>query len=334
MFNLQRDFDLQPYNTLACPAQAEYYCAAASLAELTEALRFANEQGLPLHLLGGGSNLLCGAFIPGLTLSPKLMGRHLLSEQGEQVEVELAAGENWHQAVLWCSGQGLYGLENLALIPGSCGAAPIQNIGAYGVEIGQLLSQVVCFNRSTMSLEVLNAEDCLLAYRDSIFKQALRHSHIILAIRLRLSRVFTPDLSYPALNFNGQTPTPQQLLERVINLRLSKLPDPAVIPNAGSFFKNPIVNTEKLAQLLGHYPQMPHYPAPQGAKLAAAWLIEQAGCKGQTYRGITVHPQQALVLTNPAQRPREDVLACAAIIADKVAAGFGVKLEIEPQLLG
>ena len=110
--------------------------------------------------------------------------------------------------MLWCSGQGLYGLENLALIPGSCGAAPIQNIGAYGVEIGQLLSQVVCFNRHSMSLEVLNAEDCLLAYRDSIFKQALRHSHIILAIRLRLSRVFTPDLSYPALNFNGQTPHP------------------------------------------------------------------------------------------------------------------------------
>ena len=335
MANLLADHDLQPYNSFACPARAEYFCSANNLQELTHALAWAQARALPVQVLGGGSNLLCAQVVPGLTLQPNLKGRHLVSQTDHEVVVELAAGENWHQAVLWCSAQGWYGLENLALIPGSAGAAPIQNIGAYGVEVSQLLTEVVCYNRSEQCVNTLKAQDCALAYRDSIFKQALRHSHIILAIRLRLSLRFAPDLSYPALNFAGVMPTPAQLLERVISLRASKLPDPTHIPNAGSFFKNPIISAAKLASLKAQYPSIPHYPAPQGnAKLAAGWLIEQAGCKGQTYQGITVHAQQALVLTNPQRRPRTDILACAAIIAGRVAEVFGVELEIEPQLLG
>ncbi|HMU65780.1 MAG TPA: UDP-N-acetylmuramate dehydrogenase [Cellvibrionaceae bacterium] len=328
------NYDLQPHNSLACPARAEFFCAAQTLQELTEALAWADERALAVQVLGGGSNLLCAPFIPGLTLQPTLSGRQLLSQQGDEVIVELAAGENWHQAVLWCSQQGWYGLENLALIPGSAGAAPIQNIGAYGVEISQLLTEVVCFNRTRLSLETLKVDECALAYRDSIFKHSLRHSHIILAIRLKLSLRFAPDLTYPALNCSA-TSTPEQLLARVISLRQSKLPDPNAIPNAGSFFKNPVVSAAALASLKNQYPAIPHYPAPGGkVKLAAAWLIEQAGCKGQAYQGITVHAQQALVLTNPERRPRTDVLACAAIIAKKVVEGFGIELEIEPQLLG
>lgn len=335
MATILTDYNLQPHNSLACPAKAEYFCAANNLQELSEALAWAAHRNLAVQVLGGGSNLLCAPFIAGLTLQPKVTGRKLLSLQGDEVIVELAAGENWHQAVLWCSGQGWYGLENLALIPGSAGAAPIQNIGAYGVELSQLLTEVVCFNRTGLSLETLKLEDCALAYRDSIFKQALRHSHIILAIRLKLSLRFAPDLSYPALRLTEAAPTPEALLAQVIHLRQSKLPDPAKIPNAGSFFKNPVVSAAKLAELTARHPDIPHYPAPGGkVKLAAGWLIEQAGCKGQTYHGITVHAQQALVLTNPEQRPRSDILACAGIIATIVAERFGVELEIEPQLLG
>jgi UDP-N-acetylmuramate dehydrogenase len=329
------DYDLQHLNSLGCPSRAEYFCAVSTLDELNAALAWAQQRALSVNLLGGGSNVLCAPYIPGLTLAPNLLGRNLMKQEGEQIWVELAAGENWHQAVLWCSSQGWFGLENLALIPGSAGAAPIQNIGAYGVELAQLLSEVVCFNRETQSLQTLSADQCQLAYRDSIFKHSLRHSHIILAIRLRLSLRFNPELSYGALQFQLENPTATDLLQRVIHLRQSKLPDPAVLPNAGSFFKNPVVTTATLASLLERYSSVPHYPAAAGfAKLAAAWLIEQAGCKGQTYSGVTVHALQALVLTNPAHRPRTDVLACAATIAERVQAQFGIELEIEPQLLG
>ncbi|HEY6527510.1 MAG TPA: UDP-N-acetylmuramate dehydrogenase [Cellvibrionaceae bacterium] len=329
------DYDLQHLNTLGCPSRAEYFCAVSTLAELTEALAWAQQRSLRVNLLGGGSNVLCAPVIPGLTLAPNLLGRNAVKQAGEQIWVELAAGENWHQAVLWCSSQGWYGLENLALIPGSAGAAPIQNIGAYGVELAQLLSEVICFNRETQSLQTLDANQCQLGYRDSIFKHSLRHSHIILAIRLRLSLRFKPDLSYGALQFQGVNPSASELLDRVIHLRQSKLPDPAVTPNAGSFFKNPVVTTATLTRLLERYVSVPHYPAAAGfAKLAAAWLIEQAGCKGQTYSGVNVHALQALVLTNPAHRPRTDVLACAATVAQSVQAKFGIVLEIEPQLLG
>lgn len=327
------NFNLQALNTLACPAEAEYFCSVNSLDELTQVLAWAQHNAQPVNLLGGGSNVLCAPFIPGLTLHPAFTGRSLLRREGESVWVELAAGEGWHESVLWCSKQGWYGLENLALIPGSAGAAPIQNIGAYGVELAQLLDEVVCYNRPSQCREILSAADCALGYRDSIFKHQLRESHIILAIRLRLSLRFTPDLTYPALQF-AAAPTPEQLLNRVIDLRQSKLPNPATLPNAGSFFKNPIVTPGLFATLLAQYPNMPHYPAPKGHKLAAAWLIEQAGCKGQTYSGITVHHQQALVLTNPNGRPREDVLTCAQFIAEQVQAQFAVTLEIEPQLLG
>ncbi|MEY4589893.1 MAG: hypothetical protein RL497_1969 [Pseudomonadota bacterium] len=324
--------NLQSLNSLGCPSVAEYFCAVTSQTELKDALAWAKQQGLALNLLAGGSNVLCAPFIPGLTLQPAFLGRRLIKQEAEQVWVELAAGEPWHPAVLWCTQQGWHGLENLALIPGTAGAAPIQNIGAYGVELAQLLEEVVCFNRHTQALETLSAAQCALAYRDSIFKHSLRHSHIILAIRLRLSLRFNPNLSYPALH--GVNASAEELLNHVIQLRQSKLPDPALLPNAGSFFKNPIVTAEHLAQLLAGHPNMPHYSAPHGHKLAAAWLIEQAGCKGQSFAGVVVHPKQALVLTNPNHLPRTRILDAAEAIAEQVQVQFGVELEIEPQLLG
>lgn len=326
-------FDLQPLNTLGCPAVAEYFCAVTTLAQLQQALAFAQERHLPVHLLGGGSNVLCAPFINGLTLAPAFHGRRLLKQDEDYAWVELAAGENWHEAVLWCHQQSWHGLENLALIPGSAGAAPIQNIGAYGVELADLLHEVVCYNRESKSVETLDKQACQLAYRDSIFKHQLRHSHIILAIRLRLNLRFNPQTNYPALNFTAP-PTAAQLLQRVIQLRQSKLPDPSQMPNVGSFFKNPIISPAQFAALLAQYPSMPHYPAPAGHKLAAAWLIDQAGFKGQTLNGVSVHHLQALVLTNPQHLARDNVLTCAQAIAAAVQTQFNVALEIEPQLLG
>lgn len=331
--DIKTHFDLQPLNTLGCPALAEYFCAVTTLPQLQQALAWAHAQDLPVHLLGGGSNVLCAPFITGLTLAPAFCGRNLIRQDDDYAWVELAAGENWHAAVLWCHQQGWFGLENLGLIPGSAGAAPIQNIGAYGVELADLLDEVVCYNRTSQQVETLDLPACQLSYRDSAFKHQLRHSHIILAIRLRLQLRFTPQNNYPALSFDAP-PTAAQLLQRVIDLRQSKLPDPCHLPNVGSFFKNPIIGPAQFTALITQYPNMPHYPAARSHKLAAAWLIEQAGFKGQTVHGITIHRQQALVLTNPEHLPRKNVLACAAAIAKQVQEKFAVELEIEPQLLG
>lgn len=333
---IEPQFSLQPLNTLATPAVAEYFCAADDLASLQAALDWAHQQQRPVAILGGGSNLLCDDEIPGLVLSPRLLGRTVLASTAASAIVEFAAGESWHQAVCWSLEQELYGLENLALIPGTCGAAPIQNIGAYGVEVAERLIGVRALNQITGRVEFLDKAACELGYRESIFKRRLRHSHIILAIQLELSRRPTPNIHYPALAaaLAGQTPSPQAVFAAVCRVRSSKLPDPTQLPNCGSFFKNPLVSAAAFAPLIQQFPTMPHFPAPEHQhKLAAAWLIEQAGCKGQVYGGIQVHPQQALVLTNPQRLSCSQVLSAAAAVRHAVAQTFAIDLEIEPQRL-
>lgn len=341
---IQPDHNLQPLNTLAVPSRAEFFCSAHTELELLEALEWTRQRQLPLHLLGGGSNLVLAQRLAGLTLQVGLLGKTLLEETPESVLLRVNGGENWHQLVVWCLEQGYYGLENLALIPGTVGAAPVQNIGAYGVEISRFIEAVETLGRDDGAPLVLSNRDCKFSYRDSIFKQDLRNRQVITSVILRLSRRPQLEISYPALSeaLSGNI-TPQSVFDAVCRIRREKLPDPTETPNCGSFFKNPIVPMSLYEALQERYPQMPSYKVSSTddsdalqpmRKLAAAWLIDRAGWKGREFKGACVHRQQALVLTNPKRLAAIAVLELAHEIQLSVQACFGVALELEPEMLG
>lgn len=338
---LQREVDLQSFNTLAVPAMAERLCAVETVADLRTALALVRDEQLPLHVLGGGSNVVLRPRLKGLVLHMRIKGREILALTETHTKVKVGAGENWHQLVEWCLGRAFYGLENLALIPGTVGAAPVQNIGAYGVEIHRFIERVEGLALPGGELVSLSAEECEFAYRDSVFKHRLRDRFIITAVVLSLPRQFSPDVSYPALRekLTGEI-TARAVFDAVCHVRRSKLPDPQLIPNCGSFFKNPIVSWSLYETLQRAYPAMPSYDVPQklGAapmrKLAAAWLIDQAGWRGRVFQQIKVHEHQALVLTNPARADATAVLAAAEAIRRDVMERFGVALEMEPQVFG
>jgi UDP-N-acetylmuramate dehydrogenase len=346
--DLREHVDLQPCNTLALPARARYFLRASSAREVAGAIAWAYAQQLPLLVLGGGSNVILRGDWPGLALQIGIEGRRIEadSQRADSVRVIVGAGENWHELVQWCLRHELYGLENLTLIPGTVGAAPIQNIGAYGVELQRLLECVHGFELPNAGsvfdvnapLVELDAAQCRLGYRDSIFKHALRGRFVITEVVLRLSRTFAPVLDYPPLD---TLHAPDALLvERTVReLRQSKLPDPATLPNAGSFFKNPVVAAAHFAMLARQYPDIPSYAAAAGVKLPAAWLVDRCGWKGRRQGGVGVHDRQALVLVNRAgvaadRNTAAELLALAAAIQADVLRVFGVQLELEPTVYG
>jgi UDP-N-acetylmuramate dehydrogenase len=328
-------FNLQKFNTLAVPAVADFFVSVSTEAELWDALKFARERNLPMLLLGGGSNIVLQHNFPGLVVHIRLMGKELIGEDNDFYYVRAAAGENWHELVEYCLDNHYWGLENLSLIPGSVGAAPIQNIGAYGVELKDVISELTALDIKSGLSVTFPKDACQFGYRDSIFKQALLDKYVITSVTLQLRKQPRLILEYPALKqalANCDHPvTPADVSEIVCNIRRSKLPDPQKIPNVGSFFKNPIVSERKLAELKDAFPDLVFYPAGDGEfKLAAGWLIEKAGWKG--FEGeACVHSSQALVLTNPHHRPGTDVLALAERIRQSVAKLFGVGLEQEPR---
>jgi len=338
---IEANHNLQSLNTLAAPARAEYFCAARTESDLLEALEWARQGQMALQVLGGGSNLVLAPLLSGLTLQVTMQGKILLEDTAESVLLKVSAGENWHQLVIWCLAQGYYGLENLALIPGTVGAAPVQNIGAYGIEISRVVEAVETLGRSDGAPLLLSSRDCEFSYRDSIFKQRLRNRQVITSVILRLSRRAQPEASYPALRdaLTGDI-TPQSVFDAVCRIRSGKLPDPTRIPNCGSFFKNPIVPQSLHDVLRKRYPDMPSFGVDLAGrvepvrKLAAAWLIDQAGWKGREYNGMRVHDQQALVLTNPNRLTGHVVLEMAREIQHSVLDRFGVTLELEPDCWG
>ena len=339
--HLQHDVDLQSLNTLAVPAAAERFCTVATLSELQEALAAVRKEHWQLHVLGGGSNVVLRPRLDGLVLQMGINGREILARTVADVTLKVGAGENWHALVEYCLNNGFHGLENLALIPGTVGAAPVQNIGAYGVEIFRFIDRVEGLSLPDGEPVSLTAADCEFAYRDSVFKNRLRERFIITAVILRLPLTFSPEISYPALReaLIGDV-TAQAVFEAVCRVRRSKLPDPKSLPNCGSFFKNPVVPWAHYESLQQQFPAMPSYAATQSGnerpmrKLAAAWLIDQAGWRGRTFGAVKVHEHQALVLTNPARVDADAVLAAAAAIRADVQARFGVDLEMEPQIFG
>ncbi|TDQ40277.1 UDP-N-acetylmuramate dehydrogenase [Thiopseudomonas denitrificans] len=337
-FQPQEQVDLRPYNTLGVSARARYFTNVRIQPQLQAAMRWAIENDQPWLLLGGGSNLVLAGDVPGLVIRLEMSGKRVVHEDDEHVWVRAQAGENWHELVRWTLEQGWSGLENLSLIPGTAGAAPVQNVGAYGVEVRDVLQQVLVLDALDFGLKHLSVEECRFDYRDSLFKREPGR-RVILSIDLRLRKRPQLQLEYGPIRAELERrgisePTPLDISDAVIAIRQSKLPDPAVLSNAGSFFKNPVIAAGQAAELKQRYPEMVQYPLADGqVKLAAGWLIEQAGWKGKCVGDACVHQQQALVLVNHGAASGADVLALAAQIREDIAGRYGVNLEIEPVVI-
>jgi UDP-N-acetylmuramate dehydrogenase len=329
---------LKPFNTFGVDVCAQLFAEAHDEAQVREALALAAQRALPLLVIGGGSNLLLTKDVEALVLRMASLGRGILSDDDQRVVVEAEAGEPWHPFVLWTLEQGLAGLENLSLIPGTVGAAPMQNIGAYGVEIKDVFAGLTALDRETGEVRDFALEDCAFGYRDSLFKQQPGR-WLILRVRFVLQRHSTLHLDYgpirQRLEAQGvQAPTALDVSRAVCEIRSEKLPDPARLGNAGSFFKNPLVAAPLAERLRAEHPDLVAYPAAnEQVKLAAGWLIERAGWKGFRDGDAGVHARQALVLVNYGQATGSQLLSLARRIQADIAAKFGVTLEIEPNVL-
>ena len=320
---------------MAIPAMASNLVEVTDVEELRQAVCVASETQQKILVLGEGSNTIFAGDFSGLVILNRIKGITLLSESADKVVLKVGAGESWHDFVAMAVARGWYGLENLALIPGLMGAAPIQNIGAYGVEIKDYLTGVEMLKIRCGELVCLSSAECEFAYRDSVFKHRMQGKSVITAVQLELSKRAKPHLSYPALKSyfsKGAKITPEQVFQAVCEIRRDKLPDPAEIPNTGSFFKNPVVTAEHHLALVRQYADLVSYPAGSNYKVAAGYLIERAGWKDKELNGITVHQQQALVIINPHRQNGAAVLQFARAIQADIKHKFGLDLEIEPRI--
>ncbi|NWN91449.1 UDP-N-acetylmuramate dehydrogenase [Marinobacter adhaerens] len=325
-------------NTLGVSATARYYIEVKSLDDLHRALAWAQNRGCKTLVLGSGSNLVFSGDVDGLVIHMQIPGRYWEQVDETGATLVLGAGENWHQAVLYAAGAGYRGIENLALIPGTAGAAPVQNIGAYGVELCDTLVSVTALDRESGQTLRLDNAACDFTYRDSVFKRSPGR-YIITEIRLRLSPTTPLQLGYRELEDYLESAASKELTalkvaEAVIAIRRRKLPDPETIPNAGSFFKNPVVPVAQFKDIQSLYPKVVGHPYNGAIKLAAAWLIDQCGWKGYRNSRVGVHSRQALVLINHAGGSGHEVLELAAAIRASVQSRFGVTLEMEPGVVG
>jgi UDP-N-acetylmuramate dehydrogenase len=332
---VQAQVSLKPFNSFGIDVRARLFAEARNDADVHEALAYASEQQLPLLVIGGGSNLLLTQDIDALVLRMASQGIRVVQDDGVQVVVEAEAGEAWHPFVLWTLAQGFSGLENLSLIPGTVGAAPMQNIGAYGVEIKDVFAGLTALDRQTGELRDFSLAECNFAYRDSLFKHEVGR-WLILRVRFALSRAVHLKLEYgpvqQRLTEQGITQaTPSDVSRAICSIRSEKLPDPAVLGNAGSFFKNPLVSQALAAELQLQYPDLVAYPQADGQmKLAAGWLIDKAGWKGFRDGDAGVHRLQALVLVNYGAATGQDIAGLALRIQQDIEKRFQVVLEMEP----
>ena len=337
---LSRHTDLRPYNTFGLPARAHTFVTLGHESDLENIVRLPEFDRQTVLWLGGGSNVLFTGDYPGLVVHMANKGIRELSRSDGQVLIEAQAGEIWHDFVMHTLDAGLNGLENLSLIPGTVGASPVQNIGAYGVEVKDLIHSVRCFDLDTLSFVTLSNADCRFAYRESLFKQEGRGRYVITAVVFALNEHFTPNIQYGDLAATvaelsgGSEISAQHVAQAVCAIRRSKLPDPAVCGNVGSFFKNPVVSAAQADALSAQYPGMPRYPQADGSvKLAAGWLIDQCRLKGYRIGGAAVHSKQALVLINQNRAAADDVRALADHVRDTVYRQFQVELHAEPNWL-
>ncbi|MGE1094061.1 UDP-N-acetylmuramate dehydrogenase [Pseudomonas zeae] len=332
---VQPQVSLKPFNSFGVDVRAQLFAEAHSDADVREALAYATAHDMPLLVIGGGSNLLLTADIAALVLRMATRGIRVISDDGNRVVIEAEAGEPWHPFVQHTLAQGFSGLENLSLIPGTVGAAPMQNIGAYGVEIKDVFAGLTALDRQTGELRDFTLEECNFAYRDSLFKQQPGR-WLILRVRFVLDRIAHLHLEYgpvrQRLTEQGiEQPTPTDVSRAICSIRSEKLPDPAVLGNAGSFFKNPLVSAAIVARIKEQHPDVVAYTQPNGQmKLAAGWLIERAGWKGFREADAGVHKLQALVLVNYGAATGLQLLDLAQRIQKDIAERFNVDLEMEP----
>ena len=326
---IQEQADLQALNGLGLRSIARYLVDIDSMEALREAAAFARSHRLPVIPVGEGSNLVPAADLDAVVLRLQLPGI-----QVDDNRVTVAGGENWHSLVAAMTGSGLYGLENLALIPGTAGAAPVQNIGAYGVELCDRFVGLRAYHLETDEVVAFNRDDCEFGYRDSIFK---REKHwVITELVLQLTREDIPEVTYPGiaawLDAEGMEANCEAVFDAVVSIRTDKLPDPHVLPNVGSFFKNPVVGEDVVENI--NRTDMPAFPQPGGqTKLSAAWLIDQAGLKGARCGGVCVSDQHALVLINLGGGTGSQLLELIDTVQRRVAEQFGVTLDVEPSVL-
>ena len=334
-----KNISLKPYNTFGIAATAKYFLEVTRVEHLREALKL---KGFPpFFVLSGGSNLLLTKDPDALILHMQILGKQVLEQDDRTVIIRAMAGENWHELVQWTLDRDFGGLENLSLIPGSTGTAPIQNIGAYGVELKDVFESCTAMDRDSGELKTFDREACAFGYRDSYFKNEGKDRYIITSVDLRLSTgEHQLNTGYGAIQkqlevMGYANPGIRDVSRAVIAIRQSKLPDPRILGNSGSFFKNPVVSVETHSRLLAEAPGMPAFPAGEGGfKVPAGWLIEQCGFKGKRYGDAGVHKDQALVLVNYGQASGQDILDLARRIRDKVQQTFGVTIEPEVNIIG
>ena len=348
---VERNVSLQPLNSFGIAARAARMVRVRGEDDVRAVLADAELAAQDRFVLGGGSNIVLTGDVKGVVLKVEVAGRRVLGQTARHTIVEAGAGENWHDFVGWTLQQGLPGLENLALIPGTVGASPVQNIGAYGVELQDRFHELDAIDLASGEVFTLNAAQCGFGYRDSVFKHApaqpgdfgLAGRALILRVRLALPRAWQPVLSYLELERKAQdsgisAPDARQIHDWIVAIRRAKLPDPAVIGNAGSFFKNPTCSEAQVRDIIAREPKVVHYPMPDGSvKLAAGWLIDACGWKGKSVGNAGVYDKQALVLVNRGGRTHPatggEVMTRAGAIQTSVYERFGIRLEPEPVVI-
>ena len=332
--------NLRAWNTFGLPAIAQTLIHIDEEADVRRVVDHPEFGRVPKFVLGGGSNIVLARDVSAVVLKVAIGGIRLLETRSDAFIVEAGAGVPWHELVAWTIDQGLPGLENLALIPGTTGAAPVQNIGAYGLELQDRFESLDGVDLVTGRGFTLDGRLCRFGYRDSVFKHELAGKSVITRVRLRLPRPWRPELGYLDLQRKIEetgitAPDARQIFDWVCQIRRAKLPDPAVIGNAGSFFKNPVVTPEQCRDIIARDPHVVHYPMDDGSfKLAAGWLIDACGWKGKTVGGAGVYEKQALVLVNRGDARGAEVITLARAIQESVYGRFGIRLEPEPVVVG
>lgn len=335
---IANNVSLKPFNTFGIDANAESFCNITSVNTLEKVLR--EQHTNPLFILGGGSNMLLTKDINALVLHINLKGIEVISETANSVVIKAMAGENWHEFVEWCLQHNYGGIENLSLIPGNIGTAPIQNIGAYGVELKDVFLSCEAIHIKDQSVRTFSKTDCNFGYRESVFKQELKGNYIITSVNLQLTKnTHNLQVDYGAIKNELEAskitnPTIQDISTAVINIRQSKLPDPKEIGNSGSFFKNPIISAKQFKKLEENFPDAPSYKiSVKEVKVPAGWLIEKAGFKGKRFNDYGVHNKQALVLVNYGNANGKDIFELAKLIQKTVKRIFNIAIETEVNII-
>lgn len=336
----EKNYSLRKLNTFGIEVRSREYCRFSSRDQLAETLAYARAQALPLLILGGGSNILFTRDWDGLTAHNTLSGIETVGEDAQQVWVRAGAGVIWHQWVLWAVERNLGGMENLSLIPGTAGAGPMQNIGAYGVELKDIFHELEACHIPTGEWHTFSADDCKFSYRNSVFKNIYKGEYVIGSVTLRLQKnptVFQTAYGAIAQELEKMQAAPgvQSISRAVINIRSSKLPDPALTGNAGSFFKNPSIALPEYERIRNEYPDIPSFPGAETGtiKIPAGWLIEKSGWKGFREGDAGVHALQALVLVNYGAARGEDIFRLSQHIQEDVKKRFGIELEREVNII-